>query len=130
MTFDDRVSPPLRDLVGKSMLLVCEDGNAMPMKMCAPITSESLTFSLGAEEIGFTAGGVMGVLCLILLVGGIGSAYCYGKMNGGGDEKGTAAAKGRTDHRFAALGGRSPSATMPDEHPTHAAVASTSYDSP
>ena len=122
MTFDDRVSPPLRDLVGRSILLVCEDEDAAPKKMCAPVTSESLSFSLNEEEIGWTAGGVMGVLILIFLICGIGSAYYYGKTHG--DKQGVVT--NSIDHKFAALGSRSPTSPMPVSNPVHTNIASSS----
>eukprot|EP01083_Nonionella_stella_P293484 998078_1 len=103
MTFNDRTSPPLNDLVGKSILLKCETENAYPMTICTPIKSSSLSLSSTEDEItGVTAGGAIAIVLLILLAIGIGSAYFYGKKhptpenNNGNNSK---------DNKFAVLNG-------------------------
>ena len=111
MTFDDRVSPPLRDLVGKSVLLKCEQPrqNAMPKMICKQISNAAVSFTASDEDVGFTAGGAIAIVILICLVIGIGSAWYYGKKHPRDDTS--------TDNKFAALGDKSPVVTAsPDIH--------------
>merc|ERR1712154_66906 len=107
MTFDDRISPPLRALVGRSILLQCEENNAFPKKICAPITMSSLSFSANNEEsTTMTAGGGMAIFIVILLFITIPSVYFYSKKQ----EKLKNAEKENNDNTFAALPNASKSA--------------------
>ena len=113
MTFDDRVSPPLEDLVGRSVLLYCESSeseDAFPLKICTPITSSALTMGAMSEESGWTAGGVMAVILVILFGVGIGSAWYYSKQHPDtGDVQ--------MSSRFVILAANSPTVTPPVTKP-------------